>query len=207
MFNTLYMISAPSGAGKSSLLQRILKKKLICNIQLSISYTTREIREGELHKKHYFFISKEKFQNMIKNNYFLEYAKVFGNYYGTSKKMIEGILSAGIDVLLDIDWQGAQQIRRKIPNSCSIFILPPSLKELSRRLYSRRQDSEKIITKRLLQVHKEMVHYIEYDYLIVNDCFDSAVRDLQIIVESERLRINKQQFFHNTLIKNLLNNL
>ncbi|MCR3755041.1 MAG: guanylate kinase [Candidatus Westeberhardia cardiocondylae] len=203
----LYIISAPSGAGKTSLLNRVLQNQLICNIQLSISYTTRKIRSGEFNKEHYFFVSQEKFKNMIENDFFLEYAKVFGHYYGTSKKIIENILSSGVDVLLDIDWQGAQQIRKKYSNSCSIFIVPPSMKELSRRLHSRKKESKRIIENRMLQAELEIMHYIEYDYLIVNDCFNSALNDLKSVVESERLRIDKNnKMYHNIFISNLLNN-
>ncbi|CEN32088.1 Guanylate kinase [Candidatus Westeberhardia cardiocondylae] len=207
MFGTLYIVSAPSGVGKTSLLHNICANKLICDITLSISYTTREMRLGEFHKKHYFFVSKQKFKDMIRNNFFLEYAKVFDNYYGTSKAEIRDFLSSGMDVLLDIDWQGAQQIRYSVPNSCSIFIFPPSIKELNRRLYRRKKDDKIIIKKRMLQAVKEMNHYMEYDYLIFNDCFDVALRDLRIIIESERLRVDRQKLFHGNLIKELLKKL
>ncbi|MGO2924019.1 MAG: guanylate kinase, partial [Hafnia paralvei] len=163
---TLYIVSAPSGAGKSSLIQALLKTQPLYDTQVSISHTTRAKRPGENHAEHYYFVSHDEFRQMIEEDAFLEYAEVFGNYYGTSRKAIEQILSTGVDVFLDIDWQGAQQIRKKMPQSRSIFILPPSKDELDRRLRGRGQDSDEVIAKRMAQAVAEMTHYAEYDYLI-----------------------------------------
>ncbi|UDG79430.1 Guanylate kinase [Candidatus Ecksteinia adelgidicola] len=203
---TLYIISAPSGAGKSSLIQSLLKTQLLYNIEVSISYTTRASRPGEYHGKHYFFVSKDEFYYLIKKNEFLEYAKVFGHYYGTARAKIKKLLSSGIDVFLDIDWQGAQQIKKIMPQSCSIFILPPSKEELYRRLYNRGKDSKEIIVKRMTEAVVEMTHYIEYDYLIINHTFDLALLDLKSIIFSLRLRSKNQFLRHKDLIKNLLSN-
>ena len=168
----LFVVSAPSGTGKSSLIQAILKKVSFYTIEVSVSYTTRMIRPGEINGKHYFFVSKKEFKDMIAAKKFLEYAKVFNYYYGTSQKKIDDILSKGIDVFLNIDWQGAQQIRKKIPESRSIFIFPPSGNELYRRIQARGQDSNIVILQRMKEAVTEMSHYSEYDYLIINDNFN-----------------------------------
>lgn len=201
---TLYIVSAPSGAGKSSLIQALLKTQPLYDTQVSISHTTRAKRPGENHGEHYFFVSHDEFRQMIEEDAFLEYAEVFGNYYGTSRKAIEQILSTGVDVFLDIDWQGAQQIRKKMPQSRSIFILPPSKDELDRRLRGRGQDSDEVIAKRMAQAVAEMTHYAEYDYLIVNDDFDLALSDLKTIIRAERLRLGRQKMRHDALITKLL---
>ncbi|GAA0505250.1 guanylate kinase [Tatumella terrea] len=201
---TLYIVSAPSGAGKSSLIQALLKTQPLYDTQVSVSHTTRDIRPGEVAGEHYYFVSKDEFRAMIAENAFLEYAEVFGNYYGTSRKAIEQVLSTGVDVFLDIDWQGAQQIRRQMPESRSIFVLPPSKDELDRRLRGRGQDSEEIIEKRMAKAVDEMSHYAEYDYLIVNDDFDLALSDLKTIIRAERLRIRRQTARHDALISKLL---
>jgi len=201
---TLYIVSAPSGAGKSSLIQALLKTQPLYDTQVSISHTTRAKRPGENHAEHYYFVSHDEFRQMIEEDAFLEYAEVFGNYYGTSRKAIEQILSTGVDVFLDIDWQGAQQIRKKMPQSRSIFILPPSKDELDRRLRGRGQDSDEVIAKRMAQAVAEMTHYAEYDYLIVNDDFDLALSDLKTIIRAERLRLGRQKKRHGALITKLL---
>jgi len=201
---TLYIVSAPSGAGKSSLIQALLKTQPLYDTQVSISHTTRAIRPGEKNGEHYYFITEDKFQQMIEHNDFLEYACVFGNYYGTSRAVIEEIINSGVDVFLDIDWQGAQQIRQKMPSARTIFILPPSKNELLRRLRGRGQDSEETINQRMAQAVSEIKHYNEYDYIIVNDDFNTALRDLQSIIRSERLRLERQIQRHNTLINKLL---
>lgn len=193
---TLYIVSAPSGAGKSSLIQALLKTQPLYDTQVSISHTTRGVRPGENHGEHYFFVSKDEFKQMIAEDAFLEHAEVFGNYYGTSRQAIENVLATGVDVFLDIDWQGAEQIRQKMPQSRSIFILPPSKDELDRRLRGRGQDSEEVIAKRMAQAVAEMSHYAEYDYLIVNDDFDTALSDLKIIIRAERLRMGRQKMRH-----------
>lgn len=201
---TLYIVSAPSGAGKSSLIQALLKTQPLYDTQVSISHTTRAIRPGEKNGEHYYFITESKFQQMIEHNDFLEYACVFGNYYGTSRAVIEEIINSGVDVFLDIDWQGAQQIRKKMPSARTIFILPPSKNELLRRLRGRGQDSEETINRRMEQAVAEIKHYSEYDYIIVNDDFNTALGDLQSIIRSERLRLERQVQRHNTLINKLL---
>ncbi|MDC9603676.1 guanylate kinase [Xenorhabdus griffiniae] len=201
---TLYIVSAPSGAGKSSLIQALLKTQPLYDTQVSVSHTTRQARPGENHGEHYFFVTMDEFQDMINHDEFLEYACVFGNYYGTSRKVIEDTLASGVDVFLDIDWQGAQQIRQKMPTARSIFILPPSKEELLRRLRGRGQDSEEIIAKRMAQAVAEMEHYNEYDYVIINDDFNTALADLQSIIRSERLRLDRQTQRHDALISKLL---
>ncbi|CRY55563.1 MULTISPECIES: guanylate kinase [Yersinia] len=201
---TLYIVSAPSGAGKSSLIQALLKTQPLYDTQVSVSHTTRAKRPGENHGEHYFFVSEDEFCQMIDDEAFLEHAKVFENYYGTSRLAIEQVLATGVDVFLDIDWQGAQQIRAKMPTARSIFILPPSKEELDRRLRGRGQDSEAVIAKRMAQAVAEMAHYAEYDYLIVNDDFNLALSDLKTIIRAERLRLGRQKQRHDALISKLL---
>lgn len=201
---TLYIVSAPSGAGKSSLIQALLKTQPLYDTQVSISHTTRAKRPGENHGEHYYFVSEAEFCEMIEKEDFLEHAQVFGNYYGTSRAAIEKVLKTGVDVFLDIDWQGAKQIREKMPASRSIFILPPSKDELDRRLRGRNQDSEEVIAKRMAQAVAEMNHYAEYDYLIVNDDFDLALLDLKTIIRAERLRLGRQKLKYDALITKLL---
>lgn len=201
---TLYIVSAPSGAGKSSLIQALLKTQPLYDTQVSVSHTTRAPRPGEVHGEHYFFVDHDEFKTMIDNDAFLEHAEVFGNYYGTSLAAIEQVLSTGVDVFLDIDWQGAQQIRAKMPQARSIFVLPPSKLELDRRLRGRGQDSEEVIAKRMAQAVAEMSHYAEYDYLVVNDDFDTAISDMKTIIRAERLRMGRQMQRHDALISKLL---
>lgn len=200
----LFIISAPSGTGKSSLIEGLLKTKSLYNIKVSISHTTRIMRPGESHGKHYYFISKKEFRIMIKQESFLEYAKVFNNYYGTSHQNIEKMLLSGIDVFLDIDWQGASQIRYKMPKSKSIFLLPPSKDALYKRLRGRGQDSDTVIAKRMEKAVDEMKHYSEYDYLIINDDFQKAINDLKTIVFAEHLCAFHQKSKYNLLISQLL---
>ncbi|WP_343188506.1 guanylate kinase [Buchnera aphidicola (Neophyllaphis varicolor)] len=202
----IFIISAPSGAGKSSLINALLKTKLIYDTKVSISHTTRTIRPGENNGQHYYFISKEEFFYMIKKKQFLEYAKVFNNYYGTSKLNVYKVLSEGMDIFLDIDWQGAKQIKDKIPDSKSIFLLPPSKRELYNRLLFRSQDSNNIIKKRMSKSVLEMNHYVEYDYLIINDNFNSSIINLRNIICAERLSTNRQKIKYKLLINELLNN-
>ncbi|MGP1924394.1 MAG: guanylate kinase [Arsenophonus sp. NEOnobi-MAG3] len=200
----LYIVSAPSGAGKSSLIQALLKTQPLYDTQVSISHTSRAIRPGEKNGEDYYFISESKFQQMIEDNDFLEYACVFGNYYGTSRTLIKKIINNGVDIFLDIDWQGAQQIRQKMPSARTIFILLPSKNELLRRLRGRGQDSEETINQRMAQAVAEIKHYNEYDYIIVNDNFNTALGDLQSIIRSDRLRLERQIQRHNALINKLL---
>lgn len=201
----LYILSAPSGAGKSSLISALLERNSGTPKMVSVSHTTRAPRPGEVEGVHYYFVSKAEFEALIAQGLFLEYATVFGgNYYGTSLPAIEENLAKGIDVFLDIDWQGAQQIRKKVSNVKSIFILPPSLSELERRLIGRGQDSEAVIAERMSKAISEISHYDEYDYVIVNDNFEQALSDLQSILLAERLTKNYQQKQNAALIHQLL---
>ncbi|CAK9886927.1 MAG: Guanylate kinase [Candidatus Erwinia impunctatus] len=201
---TLFIVSAPSGAGKSSLIQALLKTQPLYDTQVSVSHTTRDKRPGEQHGEHYYFVSHDQFRAMIAQDEFIEYAEVFGNYYGTARETIEQVLATGVDIFLDIDWQGAQQIRNKMPQARTIFVLPPSKDELDRRLRGRGQDSEETIARRMAQAVAEMAHYAEYDYLIVNDDFNLALSDLKTIIRAERLRIARQKSRHSALISKLL---
>lgn len=201
---TLFIVSAPSGAGKSSLIKAYLTQYPHCQAKVSISHTTRAPRPGENHGEHYYFVDYAEFENMIAQDDFVEYAQVFEQYYGTSKAAIEQSLIQGIDVFLDIDWQGAQQVRQKMPNAKSIFILPPSLSELEQRLFKRGQDSEAVIEKRMLKAKSEMSHYHEYDYLIINDDFATSVAQLAAITQSSALELAKQSSHHKILIDELL---
>ncbi len=189
---TLYIVSAPSGAGKSSLINALLQKDTTSDIKVSISHTTRNPRPGENHAEHYHFVSIDEFKALIEKNAFLEYAEVFGNFYGTSQLWIEEQLNQGIDVFLDIDWQGARQIRKLMPLAKSVFILPPSRDELERRLQGRGQDSDEVIAKRMSEAQSEMSHHNEYDYLIVNNDFEIALTDFDAIIRAERLKQDKQ---------------
>lgn len=200
----LYIISAPSGAGKSSLINALLADQPRSEVQLSISHTTRNPRPGEENGVHYYFTNHDEFKALIEQGHFLEWAEVFGNYYGTSLPMIEKSLEQGIDVFLDIDWQGARQIREKLPNVKTIFILPPSKAELEKRLIGRGQDSAETIVKRMAEAVSEMSHYDEFDYVIVNDDFQTALGELKSILVAERLKLQSQMIRHETLIHELL---
>ncbi|AGO17087.1 guanylate kinase [Glaesserella parasuis ZJ0906] len=200
----LYIISAPSGAGKSSLINALLSDFPRSQVQLSISHTTRNPRPGEEHGVHYYFTQHDEFKRLIEQGHFLEWAEVFGNYYGTSLPMIERSLEQGIDVFLDIDWQGARQIREKVPNVKTIFILPPSKAELEKRLIVRGQDSAETIAKRMSEAVSEMSHYNEFDYVIVNDDFQTALSELKSILTAERLKQAVQAERYQFLIASLL---
>ncbi|WP_332398640.1 guanylate kinase [Vibrio metschnikovii] len=201
---TLYIVSAPSGAGKSSLIAGLLERNPTYAMKVSVSHTTRGMRPGEQDGVHYHFVQKEQFEALIEQGEFLEYAEVFGNYYGTSRVWIEDTLEKGIDVFLDIDWQGAQQIRQQMPNAKSVFILPPSKEELERRLNTRGQDSVAVIAKRMSEARSEISHYCEYDYVIVNDDFDVALMDFKAILRAERLKQDKQAAKYQSMIAALL---
>ncbi|WP_375752197.1 guanylate kinase [Vibrio sp. HN007] len=201
---TLYIVSAPSGAGKSSLINALLEKNPTYAMKVSVSHTTRGMRPGEEDGVHYHFIQKEKFEELIEKGEFLEHAEVFGNYYGTSRVWIEETLNKGIDVFLDIDWQGARQIREQMPLAKSVFILPPSNGELERRLTTRGQDSEAVIAKRMSEAKSEMSHYDEYDYVIVNDDFDVSIMDFKAIIRAERLKQDKQTSKYSGMLTALL---
>lgn len=201
----LYIISAPSGAGKSSLISALLKADAQSKRMVSVSHTTRQPRPGEENGVHYHFVSVEEFEGLIAQGAFLEYAKVFGgNYYGTSLPAIEKNLAEGIDVFLDIDWQGALQIRQKVSGVKSIFILPPSLSELEKRLIGRGQDSAEVIAERMAKAVSEISHYNEYDYVIINDDFEQALADLQAILRTEKLTLSHQLKENQELITELL---
>ncbi len=198
----LYIISAPSGAGKTSLIKKLLPT--LDKIMVSVSHTTRTQRSGETEGIDYFFTATEKFQEMIVNADFIEYAQVFDNYYGTAQSSVEDNLNKGIDVILEIDWQGAQQIRRLLPKTISIFILPPSTRILNQRLQGRGQDSPQVIERRMQAAVKEMSHYAEYDYLLVNDDFNTALTELKSIILANRLDIQRQQQHLQSLLVDLL---
>ncbi len=200
---TLYIISAPSGAGKSSLISALLKDQS-SDMQLSVSHTTRSPRLGEENGKHYHFVSQDEFKQLIAKDNFVEWAEVFGNYYGTSKVVIEETLAQGIDVFLDIDWQGAQQVKQLMPQAVGIFILPPSKIELERRLTGRGQDSDEVIAGRMAQAVSEMSHYNEYEYVIINDDFEIALSDLTTIIHAQRLTQTSQKHTHNDMLESLL---
>ncbi len=175
-------------------------------MQVSVSTTTRTPRTGEVDGQHYHFVTKKKFEQQIKRGAFYEYAEVFGNYYGTSEQAIDDQLAQGIDVFLDIDWQGAQQVRMKKPDVTTIFIAPPSRQELENRLRGRGQDSEQVIAERMAQAQSECSHYQEFDYIIVNDDFGQATQDLVTIVTNQRLKRSQQTIVHQDLFKDLLAN-
>lgn len=204
----LFIVAAPSGAGKSSLINALLQRAeeglMVNPAQLSVSHTTREKREGEQDSVHYHFVSSSTFEDMIEQDAFYEHAKVFDNYYGTSKAAIADKLSQGVDIFLDIDWQGARQVKELDPSVISIFVLPPSKDELNARLVSRGSDSDEVIQKRMQQAQNEMSHYHEFDYVIVNDNFTHALEELITIVKASSLTANKQEQRHAPLIKSLL---
>ncbi|AQS38452.1 guanylate kinase [Shewanella psychrophila] len=199
----LFIVSAPSGAGKSSLISALLQDKP-ADKQVSVSHTTRKPRPGEVNAQHYHFVTTEEFKALIAENAFFEWAEVFGNYYGTSRKVIEQTLTDGIDVFLDIDWQGAQQVKKVMPEAIGIFILPPSRAELEKRLTGRGQDSSEVISGRMAQAASEISHYGEYDFIIINDEFNTALSDLVAIIRSQRLTGAGQIHAQNDMIKDLL---
>ena len=198
----LFILSAPSGAGKSSLINALLKKH--ADMKVSVSHTTRAPRPGEENGVHYHFASTDEFKALIAKDDFFEWAQVFDNYYGTSKQAIESQLDAGIDVFLDIDWQGAQQVREIMPSVKTIFILPPSKEELEQRLNNRGQDSAEVIASRMAKAQSETSHYNEYDYVIVNDDFEAALGDIEMIVMAQRLTLKAQEERHQVLLNSLL---
>jgi guanylate kinase len=200
----LYIISAPSGAGKTSLVKQLLLQ--MDQLMVSISHTTRAMRPGENHGSDYFFVSVPTFKAMIENKAFLEYAQVFDNFYGTSQQAVEENLERGLDVILEIDWQGAQQVREMLPECWSIFILPPSCEVLQQRLRGRGQDSEETINRRMAEAVTEMRHYDEFDYLVVNDDFNQALTELKSIIVSNRLLKTRQQLVQKDLLHSLIGN-
>ena len=205
----LYIISAPSGCGKTSLVEALIKKSK--NLCVSVSHTTRPPRPDEVNGINYYFITTEEFIKMIKNNAFVEHAIVFDNYYGSSTKLIREKLDEGIDVILEIDWQGARQVKENMPKAISIFILPPSKETLLGRLQQRAQDNEQTIKKRMSDAQNQMKHFSEFDYLVINDDFNNALNDLNLIIRrpdkaSERLSLSlsEQSKKYRKLLKKLI---
>ncbi|MBK1724391.1 guanylate kinase [Thiocystis violacea] len=186
----LFIVSAPSGAGKTSLVKALLARDPA--LSLSVSCTTRAARTGEQDGIHYHFLDPDQFRQEIAQGAFLEHAEVFGNFYGTREADVRDCIAAGNDLMLEIDWQGARQVRERFPSSISIFVLPPSIEELERRLRGRGTDTDDIIAGRMTQARDEMRHYDEYDYLVVNDCFETALDALAAIVTAERQRLRCQ---------------
>jgi guanylate kinase len=199
---TLYIISAPSGAGKTSLVKALIDSE--AQIRVSVSHTTRAMRPGEVEGVNYHFVSREQFHAMLDNTEFLEHAEVFGNLYGTSQEWVKQTLAEGYDLILEIDWQGAQQVRRLMPEAKSIFILPPTQEALRHRLTNRGQDSGEIIERRMREAVSEMSHYVEYDYLLINDDFAHALSDLKSIFRANQLLQGPQQQRHSGLLSELL---
>lgn len=187
---TLYVISAPSGAGKTSLVKALLEG--MSGIEVSVSHTTRAMRPGEVDGKDYHFVDAEHFLAMVVEEDFLEHAQVFDNYYGTSQQAVQSLLRSGQDVILEIDWQGAQQVRALFPDCRSVFILPPSKAALRERLTGRGQDSEEIIERRLHDAEDDISHYDEFDFVVVNDDFDQALQELRAIITAQRLALGRQ---------------
>ena len=202
MAGNLYVVAAPSGAGKTTLVRMLLDSESA--VHLSISFTTRSPRPGEQNGREYHFVDAETFRGMIDRHEFLEWAEVHGNFYGTSKKWIADQLAGGNDVLLEIDWQGAQQVRQLFPEAIGIFILPPSMEELTRRLTGRGTDSAEVISRRLAAAQAEMRHVGEFDYVIINDQLAQALEELLAVVRASRLSFGAQRVRHAALFERLI---
>lgn len=197
----LFIVTAPSGAGKTSLVRALLQND--SQVRLSVSYTTRPPRPGEVDGKDYHFIGEQQFLEMLEHGDFLESAQVYGNRYGTSQPWIENAMRSGTDILLEIDWQGAAQVRKIFPQAVGIFILPPSLEALLERLKGRGQDSDEVIAGRLAAARDDIRHVEEFDYVIINDVFESALQDLVAVVRAQRLKAGRQLGAHAELIGKL----
>ncbi len=202
MLGSLFIVAAPSGAGKTSLVKALVEKQ--DDVVLSVSHTTRPAREGEVDGKDYFFVSQEEFSTMRDAGAFLESATVFDNSYGTSSQAVYEQLQQGNDVILEIDWQGAEQVRRNFPDSTGIFILPPSRDALEQRLRGRGQDGDDVIARRMRDAENEMSHYVEFDYLIINDDFDVALNDLIAVITAKRHTLTVQKQVQASLLVELL---
>lgn len=202
MAGNLYVVAAPSGAGKTTLVRLLLEQEP--DVHLSISFTTRSPRPGEQSGREYHFVDVAEFRAMIAREEFLEWAEVHGNYYGTSKKWIADQLAGGNDVLLEIDWQGAQQVRKLFPDAIGVFILPPSMEELTQRLTGRGTDSAEVISRRLAAAQAEMRHVGEFDYVIINDQLAQALDDLRAVVRASRLSLAAQRARHAALFARLI---
>jgi guanylate kinase len=199
---TLYIISAPSGAGKTSLVKALLQQTAALTV--SVSHTTRAPRPGEVAGQDYHFTDPDTFRGMIEGQAFLEHAQVFDNFYGTARASVLELLAQGLDVILEIDWQGAQQVRQKMPAAVSIFILPPSRAALEQRLRGRNTDSEEVIARRMRDAISEMSHYREFDYLVFNDDFDTALGELRAVILARRQQAARQIARHQPLLDALL---
>lgn len=197
----LYIIAAPSGTGKTTLVKALVDS--LPKITVSVSHTTRARRPNEEHGVNYYFVDKAEFDRLVAHGDFLEHAMIFDNHYGTSKSWVEDTLAKGVDVILEIDWQGHQQIKHLFPEAISVFILPPSLQDLRERLVKRNQDHMEVIKKRLADVQETVSHVHEFDYAIVNDDFVNALHDLKMIIEAGRLAENRQSKKHARLIHDL----
>ena len=207
--SNLFIVAAPSGCGKTSLVESLINNTK--NLRVSISHTTRKPRADEVNGTNYHFVSVSEFQKMVSDDAFIEHAEVFENLYGTSKKLINDNLNNHIDVILEIDWQGARQVKQNLPSAISIFILPPSKEALELRLKNRAQDDELIIKKRMLDAENQMSHFNEFDYLVINDNFNAALADLESIISSSNnlskcshLSLEQQSIKHKKLLKKLI---
>jgi guanylate kinase len=207
--SNLFIVAAPSGCGKTSLVESLINNTK--NLRVSISHTTRKPRADEVNGTNYHFVSVAEFQKMVSDGAFIEHAEVFENLYGTSKKLINDNLNNNIDVILEIDWQGARQVKQNLPSAISIFILPPSKEALELRLKNRAQDDELIIKKRMLDAENQMSHFNEFDYLVINDNFNTALADLESIIASSNnlsklahLSLEEQSIKHKKLLKKLI---
>ena len=207
--SNLFIVAAPSGCGKTSLVESLINDAK--NLRVSISHTTRNPRIDEVNGANYHFVSVSEFQKMVSEDAFIEYAEVFENFYGTSKKLINDNLDNNIDVILEIDWQGARQVKQSLPSAISIFILPPSKEALEIRLRNRAQDDGLVIKKRMLDAENQMSHFNEFDYLVINDDFSSALTDLKLIISSSKnltkcthLSLEEQSIKHKKLLKKLI---
>lgn len=198
----LFIVSAPSGCGKTSLVKALLEQT--DDLSVSVSHTTRAQRPGEVHGKNYFFVSKNEFDTINNNDGFIESAQVFDNFYGSAKQTVKDLLLTGQDVILEIDWQGARQVKKSFSDAIGIFILPPSITSLKERLTGRGQDDETIINRRMQDAVSEMTHYKEFDYLVINDDFDVALSDLSNVIHAQRLTFAQQSSKHQNLLETLI---
>ncbi len=197
----LFTISAPSGAGKTSLVKALLEKN--SDVTVCVSHATRNKRPGEIDGRDYHFIAVDAFEKMVEKDEFLEHAKVFDNYYGTSQALVEQLLQEGKHVILEIDWQGALQVKKKLPDTVSIFILPPSRETLRQRLTDRATDDESIINRRMSDADREMSHYSDAEFLLVNDDFKQALYDLECVIHSQSLKLERQKLKYQQLIDSI----
>lgn len=199
---SLIVVSAPSGAGKSSLVKALIAS--MSNLEVAVSHTTRNPRPGEVNGREYHFVSQDEFKKLVAEDAFLEHAQVFDNFYGTAKSSLQGPLSEGRDLILEIDWQGARQVCKLIPEAVTLFILPPSVEALRQRLEGRGQDDEAVIQRRMRDARAEMSHLREFDYLVINDVFEEALAEMRTLVQALRLRRLRQEHLHVELVQNLL---